>query len=135
MPGVYNFKTMSPCMVLPPIYNPQYCTNTLNNEKSQCDQFPYVWMTQGWPTTANYGGIIGLARDGHIIVGPYNSNGELWHCDEHDFCNGSFLKDGTYAYVLTANFPYVVGCWGPATIQYKKITTCSLRSCGAMAGL
>ena len=57
--------------------------------------------------------IIGLAKDGHVIVGPYNSNGELWTCDETDICNGVFLKDNSYAYAATQNFPYMIGCWGP----------------------
>lgn len=134
MPGVWNYKTMSPCMVTPPIYNPMLCTDPLGASTS-CDKFPYDWFKTGWPTTANYGGIIGLARDGHVIIGPYNTNGELWACDEHDFCNGTFLADGSYAYVLSQTFPYVVGCWGPGTIQYKKISKCSTRSCGAEAGL
>lgn len=56
---------------------------------------------------------MGLAKDGHIIVGPYNKDGELWSCDDHDICNGAFLSDNSYAYVMTTTFPYVVGCWGP----------------------
>ena len=35
---------------------------------------------------------IGIALDGHVIFGPYNSNGELWRCDDHDVCNGRFFK-------------------------------------------
>ena len=49
---------------------------------------------------SDYGGVIGLAKDGHIIVGPYNKNGDTWACDEHDVCNGTFL-DGQYVYVST----------------------------------
>lgn len=110
---------MSPCMVTPPLLNPKACTVLTANEATSdqsCNNFPYVWMTLGWPSKANYGGMIGIARDGHVIVGPYNANGELWICDEHDFCNGTFITGGSYAYVLTSTFPYVVGCWGPATI-------------------
>ena len=56
---------------------------------------------------------MGLAKDGHIIVDPYNSSGELWSCDDHDVCNGVFLADNSYAYAMTYTFPYVVGCFGP----------------------
>ena len=125
-------------MVVPPIYMPKECT-ILGGETTPCDLNPHTWMARtdnsGWPSKTNYGGIIGLARDGHMIVGPYNADGELWACDDHDFCNGTFLADGSYVYVLTTTFPYTVGCWGPGTIQYKKIGTCSLYSCGAHAGL
>jgi hypothetical protein len=108
---------MSPCMATPPIYNPNPCTGT-SNTKTDCDVDPWKWMSRegGWPSKSNYGGILGLARDGHMIVGPYNSKGELWACDEHDFCNGTYLPDGSYVYVMTTTFPYVVGCWGPGTV-------------------
>ena len=69
-----------------------------------------------------------------MILGPYNpATGELWACDEHDMCNGVFLGDGSYAYVTTATYPYVVGCWGPAPPQLYE-TECSQRSCGAPLG-
>lgn len=127
-PGVINYKTMSPCMVIPPSTIPDFCTGT-TGAPTECDENPWLWMARttssGWPTKDNYGGILGLARDGHVIVGPYNEAGELWACDEHDFCNGTFLADGSYAYVMTTTFPYVVGCWGPGTIQYKRIEKCS----------
>lgn len=44
-----------------------------------------------WIATANYGGVTGIAKDGHVIYGPYNGNGELWACEDLDFCNGFFL--------------------------------------------
>jgi len=70
-----------------------------------------------WTTTTNYGGIFGIAKDGHLIFGPYNENGELWSCDDVDFCNGFFLPDTSYGYASTTFFPYTVGCWGPAVSQ------------------
>ena len=42
---------------------------------------------------SNYGGMIGLAKDGHVIYGPYNKDGELWGCTDTDYCNGFFLGD------------------------------------------
>lgn len=76
MPGVWNYRTMSPCMVEKPIYNPLLCTQTYSGSatgvETECNLEPWKFMMTGWPTTANFGGIIGLARDGHVIVGPYN---------------------------------------------------------------
>ena len=46
-----------------------------------------------------------------MIIGPYNSAGNQWGCDR-DVCNGNFV-DGSYVYVGSSSFPYVVGCWGP----------------------
>lgn len=76
----------------------------------------------------NYGGIYGVARDGHVIYGPYNADGELWSCEDHDVCNGFFTESGPYAYASTANFPYIVGCWGPGPTQ-KYDATCTSFGC------
>jgi hypothetical protein len=73
--------------------------------------------TNKWTDTANYGGVVGLAKDGHVIYGPYNDYGELWSCDDVDYCNGFFLDDTSYGYASTTFFPYTVGCWGPAENQ------------------
>lgn len=91
---------------------PKMCKDT-----DGCKDYPADWGLGSWTTVSNYGGDVGIARDGHVIKGPYNSNGELWQCDDHDVCNGAFLNDGSYAYVTTTTFPYVVGCWGPADTQ------------------
>lgn len=74
---------------------------------------------------------MGIARDGHIIVGPYNSKGELYSCEDLDICNGTFLDDNSYAYVMTATFPYVVGCWGGRAwhITHKLNDSCSQNVC------
>jgi hypothetical protein len=72
-----------------------------------------------WTSTADYGGVYGIAKDGHVIFGPYNEYGEVWECDELDFCNGFFLRDTSYGYATTTFFPYTVGCWGPAEDQLQ----------------
>jgi len=102
------------------------CTNT-----DDCKDDPNTFGMTSWTDTSNYGGDVGLARDGHVIKGPYNSDGELWACDEHDICNGAFLSDGSYAYVTTDTFPYTVGCWGPAPDQsFRLPVSCTLKTCG-----
>ena len=74
---------------------------------------------------------IGLARDGHIIIGPHKSDGTVWDCADRDVCNGAFVE-GSYVYVGSSTFPYVVGCWGPGPAhQYQP--GCSTNSCGSQA--
>lgn len=80
----------------------------------------------------NFGGIYGLARDGHVIFGPYNSDGEVWTCDDVDMCNGFFLSDGSYGYASTTFFPYMVGCWGPAPSGRSFMPSCTTNGCGQM---
>ena len=64
---------------------------------------------------------IGLAIDGHRLLGPYNPDGEIWTADELDKCNGILLDDGSYAYASTTFAPYTVGCWG--RLDKNKIQT------------
>ena len=61
---------------------------------------------------------IGLAKDGHILMGPYkNTDGESWQCADRDVCNGTTLVnengDNVYVYVGSDTFPYNLGCFGP----------------------
>lgn len=55
---------------------------------------------------------VALAKDGHIIYGPYNSDGTAWGYCDVDVCNGRMV-DGYYSYVTTTFHPYFIGCWGP----------------------
>lgn len=88
------------------------------------------YLYKDWPT-ANYGGTWGLAKDGHVIYGPYNADGELWTCDDIDVCNGFTLADGSYGYASTTTFPYAVGCWGPGPAYTVGVSTsCSTNACG-----
>lgn len=73
-------------------------------------------LATGASDTTRYGDIFGIAKDGHLIYGPYNKEGKLWTCSDHDICNGAFI-DGNYVYLSTTTFPYVLGCWGPAAPQ------------------
>ena len=57
--------------------------------------------------------VIGIAKDGHLVVGPYDDSQTLLACST-DICNGMFLGDGSYVYVSSPYHPYFVGCWGPA---------------------
>ena len=107
---------------------------TLCKDDDDCKDEPFDWALKSWTTTTGYGGDVGLARDGHVIKGPYDENGELWDCNDHDICNGTFISDGSYVYVATSTFPYIVGCWGPSETQLHA-ATCSSNSCGAVAGL
>lgn len=71
-----------------------------------------------------------MAKDGHVIFGPYNKDGELWSCDNVDACNGFVLPDGSYGYAATTKFPYTVGCFGPAPkLKNSVLASCSTATC------
>lgn len=60
--------------------------------------------------------VAGIAKDGRIIYGPYQSSGLIVN---FDVCNGAWLDANgdstaeTYAYIYTKTFPYFAGCFGP----------------------
>ncbi|CDW89971.1 UNKNOWN [Stylonychia lemnae] len=57
---------------------------------------------------------IGIAKDGRMIYGPYNSYGQLWQACDVDICNGRYFSKGyNYGYVATMFHPYFISCWGP----------------------
>ena len=88
-------------------------------------------LSQGYFSKANHGGVIGIAKDGHLLVGPYsNDSGDLWQCYDHDICNGTIDEDGNYVYVATTTFPYHLGCWGPAARQTYPADCSETHSCG-----
>ena len=128
--GQLHHHSLSPCTkasnVRSSTVKPGFC------EDSTCIDDAHVWSRLGWEDTSDYGGVYGLARDGHVIYGPYNADGELWGCDDHDVCNGFFLDDGSYGYASTSTFPYIVGCWGPGPAQEYAVS-CSSYSCSNSA--
>ena len=123
--GELHYHSLSPCV------NDASSVRSTTAKPGQCDEdddclVTTTWMMDGWTNDSSYGGAYGVARDGHVIYGPYNSDGELWGCDDHDVCNGFWLEDGAYGYASTTTFPYVVGCWGPGPMQHYEATCSSL---------
>lgn len=134
--NVYSYHSLSPCLKA-------YANGVapgLCKEDTVCDTLGGPWLTAQsiWTNTANHGGIAGIARDGHLIYGPYNDDGELWECEDHDICNGVNFDNDQYAYVGTSTFPYILGCYGPGAIQYYPVDTdcapTSTMRCSAING-
>ena len=102
-------------------------------DTAACKNAPMTWaIDNGYADSNIYGtnaNIVGVAKDGHMIWGPYDENGELWDCDDHDICNGAFI-DGNYVYLSTTTFPYVLGCFGPGPTQTNQ-ADCTSGGCGS----
>lgn len=82
------------------------------DEDNDCHLDRIDFSLRGFGTQPNLNPI-GIAKDGHVIYGPYKEDGTIWnHCDL-DICNGIWLGDDIYAYAATTFHPYFVGCWGP----------------------
>eukprot|EP00588_Corethron_pennatum_P012882 CAMPEP_0194274214 /NCGR_PEP_ID=MMETSP0169-20130528/7345_1 /TAXON_ID=218684 /ORGANISM="Corethron pennatum, Strain L29A3" /LENGTH=673 /DNA_ID=CAMNT_0039017341 /DNA_START=94 /DNA_END=2116 /DNA_ORIENTATION=- len=77
-----------------------------------------IEMIRGWPSISNPSPVVGWAMDGFPIMGPYDDEGKLQvgvyknQNSTLDECNGKFSKrTGKYAYYLTPNPPYNIGCF------------------------
>jgi hypothetical protein len=124
--GSISVKTLSPCTMVPPTTAvPGRATVTVT---ANTNHLGNLFKTD-WTSTSNNGGVFGLAKDGHVIYGPYNTYGELWSCEDVDACNGFFLSDNSYGYASTTFFPYTVGCWGPASASLTTGLSCSINAC------
>ena len=102
--GMYNYKSMSPCVAKPGSQEAGECG-------SGCDV-----ATQSVVGYEKELTVIGIAKDGHVLYGPYLSGGEKAGGAGLDVCNGAVgLLDGdceSYAYFATDTFPYLIGCFG-----------------------
>ena len=64
--------------------------------------------------------VIGIAKDGHVIYGPYLSSG-VQVTSGFDICNGVFFDSiGNYGYFATTTYPYITGCFGPGNYPSFK---------------
>lgn len=112
--GEFHHHTASGCMFDPPQGNVSNCSpviGCLNNVSN------YMIQTFSSYQTLT---VIGLAKDGHIMYGPYLSTGARVR-SRFDICNGMFHDSiGNYGYFATCTFPYLTGCSGPG--NYPSFT-------------
>ena len=106
--GLYHYHMLPPCLVNAANID----TKTVCNSVSACTDDLKGYALSAYTATSKQITILGIAKDGHKIIGPYDDSGELINCSTLDVCNGMTL-DGSYVYVYTNTFPYTVGCFGP----------------------
>lgn len=130
--GKYHYQAMPPCAIEPSLF--KYEGTTLCSNIAQCLANPLnysenIFVAKQMNTLIP----IGIAKDGFIIYGPYDSFGNLWAPCDIDICNGHFLY-GQYTYVSTAFHPYFVGCFGPGSgSNYTQSCSSNPRNCSAPA--
>jgi hypothetical protein len=105
---MYHYHVWSPCIGTPSIGDsPDACSSV-----TACNSNVVTYAESKYSTTKKP---IGVTKDGAILWGPFDENGDLWDACDVDVCNGKVI-DGYYGYVATTWFPYTVGCWGPGPI-------------------
>jgi len=107
--GVFHYHCLPPCVINVTYGYPEKDCATSGTE---CDT---DMMTYAIDAYADYKTQypIGLAKDGHIIYGPYTTDGVIWAACDVDICNGFYYDTEYYGYAATSFHPYFVGCWGP----------------------
>ncbi|CAF1131715.1 unnamed protein product [Adineta steineri] len=105
--GIYHYHIASGCQVNPPTGNISSCAGT-SSCISNVATYPISSFSNYQTKT-----VLGVAKDGHVIYGPYLSSGTRV-ITGFDVCNGMFYDSiGNYAYFATSTYPYLVGCFGP----------------------
>ena len=96
--GEFHYHFWSACIKKNEGYWNDSAAPALCRESGECtSKTGEFTRTSGAYTAENWDEVIGIARDGHVIIGPYKSDGSTWGCDR-DICNGTFI-DGQYVYV------------------------------------
>ncbi|CAF1214715.1 unnamed protein product [Adineta steineri] len=112
--GEYHYHMASGCMLNPPAGNISGC-----GPDTGCSPNVANYSLQMFSSYKNLT-VIGIAKDGHVIYGPYNSTGQQV-TSGFDVCNGMFYDSiGNYAYFATTTYPYITGCFGPANYPNAK---------------
>ena len=74
----------------------------------------YEEMADQFPATGPASPVIGFARDGHPIFGPYDDLGNLQrgatYGGDLDECNGKMDSNGKYGYYMTVDPPFAPPC-------------------------
>ncbi|CAF1335310.1 unnamed protein product [Adineta steineri] len=105
--GIYHYHIATGCQVNPPTGNITSCAAV-----SACNSNIATYSISSFSSYQTKT-VIGVARDGHVIYGPYLSSGTRVTTG-FDVCNGMFYDSiGNYAYFATSTYPYIVGCFGP----------------------
>ncbi|CAF1140539.1 unnamed protein product [Adineta ricciae] len=106
--GIYHYHIGTGCQVSLPTGNVSSCASVTACRSSVANYSISSFSSYQTKT------IIGVAKDGHLIYGPYLSAGTRV-TSGFDACNGMFHdSNGNYAYFATSTYPYLVGCFGPA---------------------
>mmetsp|Transcript_107713 Transcript_107713/g.246699 ORF Transcript_107713/g.246699 Transcript_107713/m.246699 type:complete len:402 (+) Transcript_107713:502-1707(+) len=103
--GMYHYHMISPCML---DLTARTGGNLPCNSQQGCADIKAHAMA-GF-TASDGRVVVGVAKDGNIIYGPYDDDGGP--ISGLDVCNGREI-DGTYSYVGSETFPYYSGCFGP----------------------
>ena len=97
--GIYHYNILAPCLVNSAnITTNETCADMANCTKSLKNYALSAYSNNKTDT------FLGIAKDGHMIVGPYKSDATLYSCKLLDQCGGisvaDILSSTSYVYVF-----------------------------------
>jgi YHYH protein len=122
--GIYHYHILPPCLVNAANLSPT--TPCAVNQQCSSDIKGYALASY-----ENYKSemVLGIAKDGHFILGPYKDDGNLYDCTAgFDQCSGTTSGDGSYVYIFQNKYPYINDCFGPAQPKVYQ-AGCSTNTC------
>jgi YHYH protein len=124
-PGMYHYHIISPCIIdSSSVDATTPCTN-IDSCVSDVKTYALSYYSDYQQET-----LVGIAKDGHMILGPYDYTGSQFDCTEFDQCGGVYSNDGSYVYIFNNVYPYINNCFGPAEdLVYEA--SCSSNVCSS----
>lgn len=128
--GIYHYHILPPCLVNAHTLNTDTTCSSCGSSVDCSNDLRQYALDQ----FASYktDKILGIAKDGHTIVGPYKTDGTLYDCTQLDTCGGTSITDGagtSYVYVWQHKYPYVMDCFGPGAAKSSLPSTVKDASC------
>ena len=127
--GIYHYHFLPPCVI-----GSSYISTTRSCAAvSACTSDLKTYALTGFASSKALT-VVGMAKDGHVIYGPYDSSGDLFDCNDLDICGGYTFSDGDYGYIYHTTYPYIINCWGPGS-DLTYYSSCSSNTCESDASL
>lgn len=116
--GMYHYHHISPCIVEGFLDNRTMGECDLDDD---CSSGIVNYQLSAFQDL-RYKTVVGIAKDGHILYGPYRDDGLTWEPDEVDICNGAWTDDlEEFFYPGTHWHPYGPGCLGSANFAHLDL--------------
>lgn len=76
--GVYHYHTLTPCIVSSSVVTTLSCSS-ISACASDIKTYAMNYFSSNMTFT-----VMGIAKDGHLIIGPYATNGSMYNCSYMD---------------------------------------------------
>ena len=86
-PNFMNGKTMAEC-----------------TSHTECSSSIVQWALSGFASMQTKT-VVGIAKDGHVLYGPYDDGAKLWETSDVDPCNGAWSDDASDFFFVVSRRP------------------------------